>query len=107
MTSGDLYWRVWISFVKWWLTQQAFPRSAIFTEIVSIEKSSANLTCSFFEGVVSDLSRSMSETSLVRISLIVVLADRMTLLLQYCLRSLLPLKFFLLVVLLDPKLLDH
>lgn len=35
MTSGERYWRVWISFVKWWLTQQALPRSAILTLMMS------------------------------------------------------------------------
>lgn len=35
MTSGERYCRVWMSFVKWWLTQQALPRSAILTEIFS------------------------------------------------------------------------
>lgn len=35
MTSGDRYCLVWISFVKWWLTQQALPRSAILTLMTS------------------------------------------------------------------------
>ena len=34
-TSILRYWRVWISSVKWWSTQQAFPRSAIFTRTSS------------------------------------------------------------------------
>src|SRR5688500_2741122 len=34
ITSGDRYCRVWISLVKWWPTQHALPRSAIFTDIV-------------------------------------------------------------------------
>lgn len=37
MTSGERYWRVWMSFVKWWPTQQALPRSAILTDIISAE----------------------------------------------------------------------
>jgi len=36
MTSGDRYCLVWMSFVKWCPTQQALPRSAILTDIVSI-----------------------------------------------------------------------
>lgn len=35
ITSGDRYCRVWISFVKWWLAQQALPRSAILTLMIS------------------------------------------------------------------------
>lgn len=35
ITSGDRYCRVWISLVKWWLTQHALPRSAILTLITS------------------------------------------------------------------------
>lgn len=40
MTSGERYCLVWMSFVKWWPTQQAFPRSAIFTEMTSSARSS-------------------------------------------------------------------
>ena len=68
MTSGDLYCRVWMSLVKWCPTQHAFPRSAIFTEMVS----KAFSTCcsnSVFPEELLDLSRLMPETSLVRRSL--------------------------------------
>lgn len=30
-TYGPLYCLVWISVAKWWCSQQAFPKSAIFT----------------------------------------------------------------------------
>jgi hypothetical protein len=67
MTSGERYCRVWMSFVKWCPTQQALPRSAILTEIFSKEMSGV---CSADLGLgVLDLSRLMSETSLVRRSL--------------------------------------
>lgn len=36
MTSGDLYCLVWISLVKWWLVQQALPKSAILTLMISL-----------------------------------------------------------------------
>jgi hypothetical protein len=69
MTSGDLYCLVWMSFVKWWLTQHAFPKSAIFTEMISAE-----ISCLIFSaGVVDDsgefLSRLMPDTCFSRISL--------------------------------------
>jgi hypothetical protein len=69
MTSGERYWRVWMSLVKWWLTQQAFPRSAILTLIMSQACMSSALR---FSPVVESgdvlLSSEMPETSLVRIS---------------------------------------
>jgi hypothetical protein len=68
MTSGDLYCLVWMSFVKWCPTQQAFPRSAILTEMVS----NAFSTCcssSVFPEEVLDLSRLIPDTSFVRRSL--------------------------------------
>jgi hypothetical protein len=68
MTSGDLYCLVWMSFVKWCPTQQAFPRSAILTEMVS----NACSTCcssSLFPAEPLDLSRLIPDTSLVRRSL--------------------------------------
>ena len=49
MTSGERYCRVWISLVKWWLTQQALPRSAIFTDIVSIAVARSSWLTSFGE----------------------------------------------------------
>ena len=60
-----------MSLVKWWPTQQALPRSAILTEMVSKERSSIALSTvvSVFEEAVLDLSRLMPETSLVRRSL--------------------------------------
>lgn len=65
ITSGLLYCLVWISSVKWWFVQQAFPRSAILTEIVSWEMSwMAFSRCGFLV-----LSREMLPTSLVRLSL--------------------------------------
>ena len=70
ITSGDRYCRVWMSFVKWWPTQQALPRSAILTDIVSTERSSANLSGEVvFESALFDLSRLMPETSFVSRSL--------------------------------------
>lgn len=68
MTSGDRYWRVWMSFVKWCPTQQAFPRSAILTEIFSNARSGVFSADFSFEDV-DCLSRLMSDTSLVRRSL--------------------------------------
>ena len=35
MTSGDLYYLVWISGVKWWCVQHPFPMSQILTITVS------------------------------------------------------------------------
>ncbi len=69
MTSGERYWRVWISFVKWCETQQAFPKSAILTLIIG-----PPLFLFFFSavvpaGLVVDLSREMPDTSFVKISL--------------------------------------
>ena len=57
MTSGERYCRVWMSLVKWWPTQQAFPRSAILTEMMSMP------------GVSGVLSRDIPETSRSRLSL--------------------------------------
>jgi hypothetical protein len=68
MTSGDLYCLVWMSFVKWCPTQQAFPRSAILTEIVSNAFSTCCSNSVFPEGLL-DLSRLMPDTSFVRRSL--------------------------------------
>lgn len=69
MTSGDLYCRVWMSFVKWCPTQQAFPRSAILTEIFSKARSGVPSADFSFEDV-DCLSRLMPDTSLVRRSLV-------------------------------------
>lgn len=72
ITSGDLYCRVWISFVKWCPTQQALPKSAILTEMVSTERSSAILSAAVFvceELLLLGLSRLMPEMSFVRRSL--------------------------------------
>jgi hypothetical protein len=67
ITSGERYWRVWMSFVKWWPTQHALPRSAILTEMVSKAVASS---CFFFsEDVVGPLSSEMLEMSLVKTSL--------------------------------------
>ena len=56
MTSGDRYWRVWMSLVKWWPTQQALPRSAILTEMVSIAVAiSSWLFCSEVVLLLSDI----------------------------------------------------
>lgn len=63
MTSGDRYCRVWISFVKWWPTQQALPRSAILTDIISMPSSAGFCEVDVF------LSRLMLDTSFVRRSL--------------------------------------
>lgn len=69
MTSGERYWRVWMSLVKWWLTQQALPRSAILTLIMSQACMSSALRFSpvVDEGVVA-LSSEIPETSLVKMS---------------------------------------
>ena len=70
MTSGERYCLVWISFVKWWLTQQALPRSAIFTLMTSREyESSAFLFSPDDTDELLALSREIPETSLVRRSL--------------------------------------
>lgn len=70
MTSGERYCRVWMSFVKWWPTQHAFPRSAILTEIFSNAMSGdASADFSFEDDVEACLSRLMPDTSLVRRSL--------------------------------------
>lgn len=70
ITSGDRYCRVWMSFVKWWPTQHAFPRSAILTEMISAARSgSVDLG---WEGCVLEgalLSRLMPDTSSVMMSL--------------------------------------
>jgi hypothetical protein len=68
MTSGDLYCLVWMSFVKWCPTQQAFPRSAILTEMVSKAFSTCCSSSVFPPGLL-DLSRLMPDTSFVRRSL--------------------------------------
>ena len=65
MTSGDLYCRVWMSFVKWCPTQHALPKSAILTEIVSKDTSSAG----FEVEVDEDFPRSMPETLFASMSL--------------------------------------
>ena len=67
MTSGERYWRVWMSLVKWCPTQHALPRSAIFTEIFSNAVASF---CFFFSAdEVGPLSNEMLEMSLVKTSL--------------------------------------
>lgn len=63
ITSGDRYCRVWISLVKWWLTQHALPKSAILTLITS---------CPSSVGVL----REIPETSRVKRSLAPVLDVR-------------------------------
>ncbi len=67
ITSGERYWRVWMSLVKWWFTQQAFPRSAILTLMMSQDCISSALRFSpvveFGEAV---LSSEMPDTSLVK-----------------------------------------
>ena len=65
MTSGERYCLVWISFVKWWPVQHAFPKSAILTEMMS----NAVASSAFFFSEELVLSRDMPETSRVRISL--------------------------------------
>lgn len=69
MTSGDRYCRVWMSFVKWWPTQQALPKSAILTEMLSIAKSSPSFSADE-EGSVLVLSMFKPDTSLVKRSLL-------------------------------------
>lgn len=66
MTSGERYWRVWISFVKWCPTQQAFPRSAILTDIVSIALARSSWLVSFGE---ADLFREIPDIVWERFSL--------------------------------------
>ncbi len=66
ITSGERYWRVWMSLVKWWFTQQAFPRSAILTLIMSQACMSSALRFSpAVERGVAALSSEMPDTSLV------------------------------------------
>jgi hypothetical protein len=57
-----------MSLVKWWLTQQALPRSAIFTDMMSPKSSPA------FSGgdELADLSRFMPDTSRVKMSLMFI-----------------------------------
>lgn len=70
ITSGDRYCLVWISFVKWWFTQQALPRSAILTLMTSRPKSSAfRFSPVDDDDEFEDLSREMPDTSFVRRSL--------------------------------------
>lgn len=68
MTSGDRYCLVWMSFVKWWLTQQALPRSAILTLMTSSLNGSSTLRFSPVEEASLVLSE-MPETSRLRRSL--------------------------------------
>lgn len=63
ITSGERYCRVWMSLVKWWPTQQAFPRSAIFTEMISPIISSTGVWSRDF------LSNEIPDTSLSNKSL--------------------------------------
>jgi len=92
MTSGDLYCLVWISLVKWCPTQQALPRSAILTEIVSTERSSCIRSAAVFvcEGAL-DLSRLMPDTSFVRRSLCPRVSHNLVRYSEVHLRSLFPL----------------
>jgi hypothetical protein len=53
ITSGERYCRVWMSLVKWWFTQQALPRSAILTEMMSNGFASSALRFSPVPGVLS------------------------------------------------------
>lgn len=70
ITSGDRYCLVWISFVKWWFTQQALPKSAILTLMTSRPKSSAfRFSPVDDDEELEDLSREMPDTSFVRRSL--------------------------------------
>lgn len=68
ITSGERYCLVWMSFVKWWFTQQALPRSAILTLMMS----NACISSAFLFSPVAEgepgLSSEIPETSLVRIS---------------------------------------
>ena len=66
MTSGERYWRVWMSFVKWWPTQQALPRSAILTDIVSAEIA---MSSCIFDSAVPLLLREIPPMSSVKTSL--------------------------------------
>ena len=68
MTSGDRYCLVWMSFVKWWLTQQALPRSAIFTLMISRLNGSSTLRFSPVNDALLVFSE-MPDTSRVRRSL--------------------------------------
>ncbi len=61
-----------MSFVKWWPTQHAFPRSAILTEMVSI---AVAISSWLFFSEEPFLSREIPDTSWVRTSLAIVLAD--------------------------------
>lgn len=71
MTSGDRYCLVWMSLVKWWLTQQALPRSAILTLMISKPWASSALRLSPADEDPDDaLSSEIPETSLVRMSLL-------------------------------------
>ncbi len=91
ITSGERYCRVWISFVKWWPTQQAFPRSAIFTDIVSIAVARSSWLTSFG---VADLLREIPDMVWERFSLHFLLVrqsmelrigiDTRSLLLMFC-----------------------
>jgi hypothetical protein len=70
ITSGDRYCLVWMSLVKWWLTQQALPRSAILTLIMSNAWASSALRFSPVELDEPDaLSSEIPDTSLVSMSL--------------------------------------
>lgn len=72
ITSGDRYCLVWMSFVKWWLTQHALPRSAILTLMTSKPRPlSSAFRFSPVDDVdeFEDLSREIPETSFVRRSL--------------------------------------
>ena len=53
-----------MSFVKWWLTQQALPRSAILTDMISMGVELPGVL-----GVALFLSKEMPDMSLVMISL--------------------------------------
>lgn len=71
MTSGDRYCLVWMSFVKWWFVQHAFPRSAILTLITSKACGSSALRLSPVEAdELLDLSSEMPDTSRERMSLL-------------------------------------
>jgi len=67
ITSGDRYCRVWMSFVKWWFTQHALPRSAILTLMMSSPMVSSALR--FSPDELPDRSSVMPDTSFVRMSL--------------------------------------
>lgn len=75
ITSGDLYCLVWISSVKWWFTQQALPKSAILTLIISEAWASSALRFSPVVADGVDLSSDMLETSRVSISLRVLASE--------------------------------